>query len=391
MVVVLVVMAGFFLAAGGMMYAPVMPLHALELGAPAWVETAIPMGLPSVIALILLLPIGIIADSTGKRKELLMIAVVLTIIANLGLGLFAKTWVSLTLLRLVSGIPFAFFSMFGVILAFLLPPEKRGMAMGLGLGGAMLGMGLFQAVSGTLLELLGGSFSNLYFFAAAVSGLSFLCLLPVRVPVVKSADTISRKEIKEVLGNRNISITGLTVCVYLLGWQMLYGSFPGVVTNILGASVQLQTALFAVASIMLGFGTIIWGPVIDKLGGRNTLLLGISISVIGIIAMILVADRLWPYVVLFWIVSLGGVCGAPASTTIATKSVKKELTTLAANFMFIFVALTGIVGGFAAGPVIAAVGLAGMLIIAAIAGVIGDLLILKLPSEIKHPRQTMAE
>ncbi|HSW40836.1 MAG TPA: MFS transporter [Acidobacteriota bacterium] len=391
MTVLLIVMAGFFLAAGGMMYAPVMPLHAIELGAPAWVGTAIPMGLPSLVAILFLLPIGLIADNTGKRKELLMFAALLTVLANIGLGLFADSWASLTILRLISGIPFAFMSMFGVILAFVLPAEKRGMAMGLGLGGAMLGMGLFQAISGTLLEMLGGSFSNLYFFAAGVTLLSFLCLLPAKVPVVKSTARISGKEFREVLSNRYIIVTGVTVCVYLVGWQMLYGSFPVVVTNILGASVQLQTVLFAVASIMLGFGTIIWGPVIDKLGGRNTLLLGISVSVIAIGVMILVSELLWPYVLLFWIATLGGVCGAPASTTIATKSVKKELTTVAANFMFIFVALTGILGGFAAGPVISALGLAGMLTIAAVAGIIGVLLMLNIPSEIKTPEQTVAQ
>ena len=391
MTILLIVLAGFFLAAGGMMYAPVMPLQASSLGAPAWVVTAIPMGLPSLIAIVLLLPIAILADNTGKRKELLMIAALLTCLSNVGLGLFTKSWVSLTVLRLISGIPFAFFSMIGVVLAFVLPPEKRGMAMGLGIGGAMLGIGVLQAISGTLFELLGNSYSNIYFFAAGISALSFLCLLPVKIPVVKSTDAVFGKEIKKVLGNKNILITGITLCIYLIGWQMIYGSFPGVVTNTLGASVKLQTALFAVASVMLGFGTFIWGPVIDKIGGRNSLLLGISVSFISIFAMIFASSLLWPYVILFWIVTLGGVCGAPASTTIATQSVRPEFATIAANFMFVFVCLPGILGGFAAGPVITAIGLIGMLIAAAVCAIIGDLLMLKIPSKIEGPDQTIAK
>lgn len=390
MTVLLIVLAGFFLSAGGMMYAPVMPLHAVELGAPAWVQTAIPMGLPSLLAIVLLVPVAILADKTGKRKELLMASAVLTFLSNIGLGLFAKTWISLAVLRLFSGNPFTFVSMFAVVLAFVLPSDKRGIAMGLGIGGAMLGIGIFQAISGTVFELLGNSFSNLYYFAAGISGISFLCLLPAKIPVVKSPAGISGKDIKEVLGNRTIIITGITLCIYLIGWQMIYGSFPGVATTILGASVQLQSALFAVASLVLGFGTFIWGPVIDKIGGRNSLLLGISISFIAICAMILVSGLLWPYVVLFWFVTLGGVCGAPASTTIATMSAKPEVTTLAVNFMFIFVCVPGILGGFAAGPAIAAIGLMGMLIAAAVCALIGDLLMLKIPSE-KRSEQMVVE
>ena len=172
---------------------------------------------------------------------------------------------------------------------------------------------------------------------------------------------------------------------------MIYGSFPVVVTNTLGASVQLESALFAVAAIMLGFGTFVWGPIIDKIGGRNSLLLGISLSFISIFAMIFASHVLWPYVILFWIVTLGGVCGAPASTTIATQSVRPEFATIAANFMFVFVCLPGILGGFAAGPVITAIGLIGMLIAAAACAIIGDLLMLKIPSKIEGPDQTIAK
>ena len=183
MTVLLIVLAGFFMAAGGMMYVPIMPLQAASMGAPTWVQTSIPMGLPLLICLVLLFPIAILADKTGKRKELLLVATLLTCLANIGLGIFTKSWVSLTILRIISGIPFAFFSMIGVVLAFVLPPEKRGMAMGLGIGSAMLGIGVFQGICGTLFELLGKSYSNIYFFAAGISALSFLFLLPAKIPV----------------------------------------------------------------------------------------------------------------------------------------------------------------------------------------------------------------
>lgn len=122
--VVLVVLGGFFLMGGGMMYASIMPLQVAELGAPAWVATSIPMALPSIVAIVLLLPIAMYADSTGKRKEILLVIAVLTGLANVGLALFANSWVTIVLLRLVTGLPFAVLSMFAVILALILPEEN---------------------------------------------------------------------------------------------------------------------------------------------------------------------------------------------------------------------------------------------------------------------------
>lgn len=380
--VVLVVLGGFFLMGGGMMYASIMPLQVAELGAPAWVATSIPMALPSIVAIVLLLPIAMYADSTGKRKEILLVIAVLTGLANVGLALFANSWVTIVLLRLVTGLPFAVLSMFAVILALILPEEKRGMAMGLGMGGAMLGMGLFQAISGSLLGLL-GSFSNLYFFAAALSGIALLILLPVKTPVVKSPTTITGKDIATVMKNKNILVTGIALCLYLIGWNLMFSSFPVVLTDILATPVQLQSVLFSVASLMLGFGTFIWGPVVDKFGGKTTLLIGITISALATIILIPLSSHLWPYVILFWLATFGGVCGSPASSAIAAMSVKKEMTTVAVNAMFIFVTLAGIIGGFISGPVMAVAGLVAMLVVAAVFQVVGDLAMLKVPSKIE--------
>lgn len=375
--VFLVVAASFIISAAGFLYASVMPVQAQQLGAPSWVVTAIPMGLPSLVSLLLLLPIGILADNTGRRKELLLIATALTFIADIGLAL-SHSWIPLVLWRLLSGFPFAFMSLFAVILAFMLPEERRGMAMALGMGSAMLGMGLFQAISGYLLNVLGG-YSGLYYFAAALAGLGFFLLLPLKAPVVKNPTTISAEDFKGVLSNRNILVTGIALCVYLTGWQMLYGSLPIVLTNVIETPVHLQTMFFAVATVMLGLGTFIWGPVIDRIGAKAVLLIGITMSAVATLLMALFGKTMWPYVILFWIATLGGVCGSPSSSTIATKSVRLELATLAVNTIFMAITLAGIVGGFAAGPILAATGLVGMLIVAAVLQFVGDLLLLSLP------------
>ncbi|MDI6894817.1 MAG: MFS transporter [Bacillota bacterium] len=377
MSVFLTVASGLFAAASGMLYAAVMPFHAKELGAPAWVVTSLPMGLPSILSLVLLLPIAIFADKTGKRKEILVVALVLTLLANIGLAL-AGSWVALTLWRLVSGIPFAFMSLFALLIAFMLPADRRGMAVGLGMGGSMLGMGIFQAMSGYLLEVVGG-YRGLYYLAAALAGLAILLLLPVRAPVVKSPTGISGRDIAEVLTNRNILWTGFTLCVYLIGWQMMYGSFPIVLTGVLAVPIELQTVFFAVASVMLGFGTFIWGPVIDKIGARKALFAGLMMSTIATFVLKPLSAKMWPYVILFWVATLGGVAGAPGASTVATKSVRLEVATLAMNMTFLFVMLPGIVGGVVAGPLLSGLGVGGMLLVAAIVQLIGAVMTLRVP------------
>jgi len=360
----LVVLSAFVGMAGGMLYAPTIPFQAEKLGAPKWIVTSLPMGFPSIVSFILLIPIGIIADKSGRRKIILLVAMGLTVIADLGLA-FSHSWSALAIWRIISGLPFTFMTLYGVIISFLLPEEKRGSAMALGIGGAMLGMGSFQAISGYLVKVLGG-YAGLYYLGAILAGLSFLFLLPVKVPVVKSSTGISGKDIGGVLRNKKIIYTGITLLIYLVGWQMMYGAFPVILVNILKTPVELQTVFFAIASTMLGFGTFIWGPVIDKLGARKSLFFAFLLSAVATIVMILLLKNMWGFVLLFWLATIGGVCGAPGTSVVAMKSVKPELATIAVNMMFMFVSLPAIIGGIIAGPIMAGIGLGGFVLVSAI-------------------------
>jgi MFS family permease len=375
--VILVIASAFVGSAAGTMYAGIMPIHAVELGAPSWLVTSLPMGLPSIIGVIVLIPIAILADRTGRRKEIILVVMGLTAIANVGLAL-SGSWASLGLWRLISGLPFAFMSIYALLVAFMFPPEKRGVAMSIGLGGPMLGMGVFQSISGYLMGVLGG-YSGLYYLAAGLAVLAILLLLPVKVPVVKSATGISGKDIIGVIKNKNIIYTGITLMIYLVGWQAMYGSFSYVLVDKLNTPVALQTVFFAVASVMLGLGTFIWGPFIDKFGTRKTLFFALLLSAVATFAMLPVLDKMWGYVLLFWLATIGGVCGSPDTSTVATKSVKPELATIAINTMFIFVFLPGIIGGFIAGPIIAGLGLFGFILIMAIVELVGALMTLRVP------------
>jgi predicted MFS family arabinose efflux permease len=209
--------------------------------------------------------------------------------------------------------------------------------------------------------------------------LAILFLIPAKVPVIKSPTGISRKDIGGVIRHRIIIYTGITLMIYLTGWQAIYGSFSYVLVDFLSTPVELQSIFFAVISVMLGLGTFIWGPVIDKIGAKKTLVVALFISAAATFVMLPLLSSMWAYVLLFWLATLGGVVGAPGASVIATKSVKPELTTIGLNMMFMFVMLPGIIGGFLAGPLIAGIGLFGMILVAAILELIGVVMLFGIP------------
>jgi len=375
--VVFVLLSAFVGASSGTLYAPTIPLHAVELGAPSWIVTALPMGLPSIMGLIILLPIGILADRTGRRKEILLAAMAVTVIANLGLA-FSKSWVTLSIWRIFSGLPFIFMSLYIVLVSFMFSEQRRGSAIALATGTSMLGMGGSQALSGYLVKVLGGSV-GLYYLGAALAVLAILFLLPAKIPVIKSPTGISGKDIGGVIRHRAIVYTGITLMIYLTGWQAIYGSFSYVLVDFLSTPVELQSIFFAVISVMLGLGTFIWGPVIDKIGAKKTLLVALFISAAATFTMLPLLNSMWAYVLLFWLATLGGVVGGPGASVVATKSVKPELSTIGLNMMYMFVMLPGIIGGFLAGPLIAGIGLFGMILVAAILELIGVVMLFGIP------------
>jgi MFS family permease len=376
--VFLVLASAFFGACAGMMYAATMTLQAAEFEAPEWVLTMIPMSLPTILALILLLPMGAYADSSGRRKELLILAIGLTALADIALY-FVNSWQWLVGLRIITGLPFALMGLYSAILTFITPEERRGTAMALSAGTPMVGMALFQAISGKILGIVGHG--GIYLISAGLGALSILLLLPVKVPVVKLPAGISGKDIKSVLSNRSILYTGVLFLFYLTGWQMLYGSFPAVMSSLFKAPAGLLTLLFAVASFMLGLGTFIWGPPIDKFGTRKMVLVGLGISMLATFLIAAFASKsMWGYVILFWISTFGGVVGAPSATTIASKSAKPELATLAINTMMMFINLPAIIGGLVAGPLAVVAGLVGMILVSAVLQLIGTLMTIRVPN-----------
>ena len=144
-------------------------------------------------------------------KNIILIAMAVTVVANLGLAL-SNSWVALSIWRIFSGLPFAFMSVYVVLVSFMFSEKRRGSAVALAAGSAMLGMGGSQALSGYLVKVLGGNI-GLYYLAAGLAVLAILFLLPAKIPVVKSPTGISGKDIRQVIGHKAILYTGITLMI----------------------------------------------------------------------------------------------------------------------------------------------------------------------------------
>ncbi len=373
---VLLAVSALIAGAGFGIYAPLLAVHALEMGASEAIATAMILALPSISALILLLPIGIVADKTGRRKEIVAIGLVLGIIFNALLGI-ARSWTELAIYRTIAGIVFAFTSLYLAMGVLIAPPERRGTIIAFLGGSMMLGMGVSQLFAGMIAAALGG-YQPVYFLAAILTLISLLLLLPVRVPRVQ-LPAMKASDVAAAWSARGVYWTAIAICIYLIGWNLMYPSLSIVLSVIYGAPPEIYSLAMGVASIMLGVGTYIWGPVVDKLGGRRSLIMAILASAIVTFIMYPALGSMWAYTVLFWIVTLFGVVGMPGTSYVASRSVRPELVSVAITAIFFAISIASIVGGFAAGALIAAVGLGTTILIAAVIELIGGLMMFGLP------------
>ena len=368
--------ASAFLAGVGFgIYMPFIPIQALNMGAPPWIATALVFAFPYIMALIVEIPVGIYADRSGRRVEIILIGLVISAIAT-ALMAFATNWIELTIYRTITGLAFAFGALYLAVTGLVTPPERRGLWLGLMAGTMLLGMGVSEIPSGIILSMIG--YKGMYLLATAFLIISLLLLIPVKAPRVK-IPTISTADFGKVFRVKGVYWVAISIMVYLLGWQILYPSFSVVLSEVFKAPAALTGAIFSVATILLGVGSYIWGPVVDRLGGRMTLFMAIVISAILTFIILAGLTNMWFYSVLFWLVTLFGVVGMPGTTYVAQRSVSPEYYSIATTIIWLFIVIPGIISGFLAGAILTSLGLRLTVIVTGIIELIGGLMMLGLP------------
>ena len=94
-------------------------------------------------------------------------------------------------------------------------------------------------------------------------------------------------------------------------------------------------------------------------------------SAVATFAILPLLGSMWAFVLLYWLATIGGVCGGPGASVIVTKNIKPELSTIGLNMMYMFVMLAAIIGGFLAGPLMEWIKVSGMIIVLGILELIG--------------------
>ncbi|MEM4789574.1 MAG: MFS transporter [Ignisphaera sp.] len=365
----------------GAVYVPLMVFYALELGAPLPIATAAIMSYPTIVALILVFPLSIYADRSGKRLEIMVIAMVVGIVTHL--LLLIRSVPIFILSRLLAGLAFAVGPIGTFIYANIVPPERLGTMLALSVGTMTLASGLFQVFSGAIFTALGSRYDMLFYLAAIGGFIALLMVIPVYMKIWRLAHIrlpgMKFSDIATVLKTKTIYWVGISICIYLIGWNLMYPTLSYVVRELYQAPIEIATAVFGAASLMLGLGTYMWGPILDRWGGRKTLTFALLASAITTFIMYFALASLWGYVVFFMLLTVFGVVGAPGVSYVAVRSVRPELITVAVSVPWVFVYIASILGGFLSGAFLESVGLYSTVLIAAVVELIGAIMMTRLP------------
>ncbi len=247
--------------------------------------------------------VGSLSDRFGRRPVLL--------ISIFGLGIdylimgFAPTLGWLYVGRLISGVTSASFSTAGAYIADISPPEKR--AQNFGLIGAAFGVGFVLGPS--LGGLLGGINPRLPFWVAAGLALINWCyglfVLPESLPKDRRADFSWRKA--NPIGSLRLladhpGLLGLASVffLYMLGHQALQQIFVLYTGDRFGWTVRdmgIFLGATGIGSILVQ--TTLVKPVVQRVGERGAMLIGLACGAIGFAIYALA-----PTTALFW-------CGLP--------------------------------------------------------------------------------
>ena len=354
-------------------------LDGLKLGAPTSIATLLPMA-ASIPPIFLLIVFGIFADRSGRRKQLVLVGLAFAAIFNVLMAL-SSGWIELLIFRIIgAGIYATVMWLYAVLFIFQLPPERRGLGIGLFVGVSTFGTFIFQLFSGSWAAAYGYAF--LYYVGAVLSALALIFLIPVRVPIVKSGAGTSGKEIMRAITNRGVYYPGIVWAVSMFGYSALVGVLP-IILITLGGSIALIGVLFAINTLFCATGSFVGGPIIDKLGPKTILV------VAGIIAgaIVLAIPSFGSYIgvaAVVWAVSFVFFVTYPAPAHNSTACCPPELAGTAVNTVTTLFSIGAVLGGYLAGTMLSTYGWHSAIYIMGIIMVASGVIALGLP-RIKKP------
>lgn len=344
---VLLAISAFFSQAVVYMYYGLIVRQGQFLGAPSWAQTLLPMSTGiAVIATCVL--IGMYADKSGRRKELVLTGLVFAIVFN-ALMAISTSWQELLIFRTIGGgIYSAVFFLYVIFFIFQLPPEKRGLGVGMYMGLSTAGSILFSLLGGIWAQTMG--FPTVYWIAALLGVFSLVTLLPVSIPRVKAAG-VSTKQFGKAISTRGVFYPGF---VFIFSSAGVLGAVAGVpiIIAMFGANLTIIGLVYAVQGLLSAIGMVIGGILVDKLGPRNLMVAGGLIGGVVTLTIPFVGVSWLTVAAMFWIINFLWAVTYPGPQTSATASVARELSGTAVNTITMLLSIGSIMAGLLAGPLI---------------------------------------
>lgn len=336
---VMLAAAMFLEAVGYGIAAPTLPFIALELGANEF-ETGLVFGLYALVGVVLVIPLGLLADRFGRR---ILIYIGLGALAIGSLGFAQATSLSmLYVTRLVQGIGgnaiwVGCLSMQGDL------SSREGMARSLSWLTAAWSLGFMM---GPLLGTVGETYRTPYYIYAVVSGLAFVGSIAYLPESFRSSGNFSVGNFLRVLRLPNLWVSGTVVLLM----AAFYGAFEAFVPRYLNDH-GVPRSMMGVLFCGLAVPTIVLPPLIgritDRLGDSQLLRFSLPVWTVLIGGSMYLMDLMHPMVA-FVLLGAAEVFILMPSLAILHRRVPTEIrgsASSANNFMFSL--------GFMIGPTLA--------------------------------------
>lgn len=272
-------LANFFYFGSFYLLLPILPQYVDSLGGTA-AQVGLVTGLYTMAAVVVRPYFGQLADQRGRKKIMLTGAGCFTLLFML-YGLIEAVY-PLYLLRVFHGLAHAaFLAAAAAYIADLAPPARRGEAMGVYGTANVLAMALFPAW-GTAVIGRTGDFHYLFALSAAVAGMAFLCILPVRELAAAPAgsrpgsDFITVGKRCEVLMPALALFGGATTYGVIIAFLPLFAPQRGI------DDIGIFFTAFAASTIA---SRIIIGKLSDRIG-RQRVILPCMALVVGAVCLL---------------------------------------------------------------------------------------------------------
>ncbi len=218
------------------------------------------------------LPLGVVADATGRNKPYIVGGVLLAGIGALVMAL-GKSIGMLAFGRALTGAAAAAWVPMMVVFAGYFPPEQTIFATSLLSFAGSLGMMIGTSITG-FLQTLGGH--GLTFFAAAGLSLAATVIIAcVKIPRRDAAHrgTVSARSVLAIFRRRDVLVPSFTNALCQFGvWAVTFGFMP-LLARQMGASA-VATSLLMSLNIAANTAANLFATFIANRGGRRLLLHG---------------------------------------------------------------------------------------------------------------------